>query len=130
MKAAARAELFRCKPLSCTISRGGCAARHQEYASKSNAVRAGYGQNTAGGVASCACRGCEVGKLHAKGQLADVELVQVTAQDTRGVKHVRRCIGCGEPLPRRTGRKGRVSPLCLACGGRGEVGFFEDEQFA
>lgn len=130
MKAAARAELFRCKPLSCAISRGDCAARYEQYASKSNYVRPERSATTAAGVTACACRGCEVGALHSKGGLADVELVQVTAQDTRGAKNVRRCIGCGEPLPRRTGRKGRVSPLCLPCGGRGDIGFFEDEQFA
>ena len=128
MKAAARAELFVCKPLKCATSRAACAARHKQYARKATS-RDGFNYGPAG-LHACVCSGCEIGAMHAKGECADVELVQVTVQPPSTQKNVWRCTGCGEPLPRRSGRKGRVSPLCLACGGRGETSFWEDEQFA
>lgn len=123
-----RTELFRCTALSCVISRGDCAARHRQHARKQTA-RDGFNYASAGGGA-CACSTCEIGAVHAAGKLAEVELVQVRVQPPSTSKPVRRCTGCGEPLPRRMGKKGRVTPLCRACGGRGEVGFWEDEQFA
>lgn len=131
MKAAERRGHFWCKALSCAITRADCAERHRHYASKTNYVRSGNSAGTANGVTSCACRTCEIGAAHAKGKLADVKLVQVQVQDTSGIgKRLKYCTQCSEPLPPRTGRKARVTPLCTACGGRGEVGFWEDEQFA
>jgi hypothetical protein len=96
LTAAQRAQSFRCVPLHSTVTRGVCAARHEHYKATVtySSVRSG-----GSGVASCACRGCPVGGAHARGELAPVALVQVRCQALPYAPPVKRCQGCGEPLP-------------------------------
>jgi hypothetical protein len=94
LTAAQRAQSFRCEPLSCTVTRGVCAERHERWSrDRPRSMPSGDG------AAACACRGCPIGASHARGQLAPVQLVQVTVHGTPYSPPVKRCQGCGEPLP-------------------------------
>lgn len=96
LTAAQRGQSFRCEPLHGTVSRGVCAERHEHWklAVSHSGVRSG-----GSGVASCACRLCPTGIAHARGQLADVQLVQVRPRGSSYSPPVKRCQGCGDPLP-------------------------------
>lgn len=88
------AELFACPHLHGTISRRSCAARHKSFAGK------GGTRPFAEGITGCCCRRCDIGATHARGKRApDVPLVQVVARTTELRRRVRRCLGCGSPLP-------------------------------
>jgi hypothetical protein len=88
-------EVFDCPHLHARINRRSCAARHKSFASKKQNAKASYE-----GISGCCCRRCEVGAMHAKGKRApDVPLVQVVARTTELRRRVRRCLGCGNPLP-------------------------------
>lgn len=89
------AEVFACSRLHGTISRRSCAARHKSFAAKKSNAQASYE-----GITGCCCRGCDIGAMHARGKrVPDVPLVQVVARATELHRRVRRCLGCGSPLP-------------------------------
>lgn len=91
---AERAEMFVCGPLRARLSRGACAARHEHWSRRRSPSMAAND-----GVTACACRRCPIGAKHARGQLADVELVQLKSHATGARLPTKRCLGCGEPLP-------------------------------
>lgn len=87
-------EVFACPHLHVRISRRSCAARHKSFAGK------GSSRPMVEGITGCCCRTCPIGAMHAKGQrVPDVPLAQVVARTTELHRKVRRCLGCGSPLP-------------------------------
>jgi len=99
MSQAEQSESFLCTRLRCTISRGACAERFERWSrERPRSMAAGDGSS------ACACRGCPIGAQHARGQRADVKLVQVTQRGTSAPPPLKRCLGCGEFLqPRASG---------------------------
>ncbi len=115
MTAAERAQTFMCRPLHGTITRGACAERHVRWKRAASTVGP---RNGGAGVTACACRSCPIGIEHARGRVvADVQLVQVRMHEPDDGKRVRRCIGCGEPMPVSQPKRGRALSTCSdACG--------------
>lgn len=97
MNAAERAQMFHCPHLRCVISRAICGARHERFR---RSLKGRPDGGTPLGYTACACKRCEIGAAHASGRLVpDVALASVVPVRTVRRAPVRRCDGCGEPLP-------------------------------
>lgn len=72
-------ETFRCVPLSCTLTRHGCADRHVR--AKNNGRTPGARVNDRA-IFAAACRDCAIGAAHARGERPDVTIASIVARVT------------------------------------------------
>lgn len=70
-------EVFRCTALSCTLTRSGCGDRHLR--AKNNGRTPGARVNDRA-IFAAACRDCEIGAAHARGERPDVMIASLTAR--------------------------------------------------